>query len=558
MIKRILFFTLLLSVWNLSTKAQTVMEHQSNEGIYSFLDEMANQGFIEVHSTVKPWSREYIGQKLQEAAGSIMHMPFRMYSEWKFYIKAYSPELKDAYKLSIQKEIKGGVFGLSAACPGFYYSDSLLRFQLRPIAGYEATMNKDGSAKHRWWGAEGFAYMGDQLGIYTSLRDNNESERMTSKDYFVQTTGVPAKNFGDKGFDYSEMRGGIIYSWKWGYLGLIKDHVSWGDNYHGSIILSGRTPSFAHIALKLKPASWIELNYIHGWLVSSVVDSTRSYYDDYVYRSVYRDKFIAANMITIKPLKGLSVSAGNSVIYSGMGVHAAYLNPIMFYKSVDHTLNNTNSDGESGQNAQMFINISSRQIRHLHLYGSLFFDELNISRIKKGLTHNFYSLKAGVRESGYLLPNLTLTAEYTMTKPLVYAHKISTTTFESNQYNLGHYLRDNSREYYFEAVYKPYRGVRLTASYTLAVHYNDYVYDNSLSILDDEAFKDKTWQNSSFRFRAGWELLANAGIYLEASLSETKGFDADGKTGDYYLNKYTPRFLQGKNTLFNTGFYIGW
>ena len=87
----------------------------------------------------------------------------------------------------------------------------------------------------------------------------------------------------------------------------------------------------------------------------------RSYYDSDTPREVYRPKYIAANMFTFTPWKRLNISVGNSIVYSDMNVHPAYLIPVLFYKSVDHTLN----QGIDNQNSQMFFDVSSRQIKHL-------------------------------------------------------------------------------------------------------------------------------------------------------------------------------------------------
>jgi hypothetical protein len=542
----------------LGLNAQVAYEHISNTAIYDFLDELANQHYITLNSTVKPYSREFIASKLTEAGKSESAMSERMKKELNFYLSAYFIESNSkAIQVFGKVDKKTGTeSGLSLPVFAAYYRDTLLRAVVRPVAGISSFSNADTSFYHRWIGAEAYAYIGNSLGVYANLRDNHESSLLTSPLYFSTKPGAPVKNFGIAGVDYSEMRGGVVYSWKWGSLGLIKDHVVWGDNYHGSNILSGRTPSFAHISFKLKPAKWIELNYIHGWLVSNVVDSSRSYYDDYVYRPVFHDKFIAANLITVTPVKRLNISFGNSVIYSDIGVHPAYLIPLFFYKSVDHTLNNTNTFGETGQNAQMFASISSRQINKLHLYTSVYFDELSLTRIKNGIIHNYYSLKVGGRTSGLLLDRLVMTAEYTLVRPLTYVHKISTTTFTTNNYNLGYYLRDNSKELYFAAQYKPIRGLTAKLEYTLARHYNDYVYDNS-GTDGHIPFKDLTWQNTQTAISAEWELAANVGVFAGLTISDIKCFDADGHKAQYYLDKYTPKVYQGSKTTMNAGFRIG-
>ena len=75
--------------------------------------------------------------------------------------------------------------------------------------------NSNGNIYHRWVGAETFGYIGNGWGFYASLRDNHESERISEDTYLTQRMGANYKVTG-KGGDYSEMRGGITYSWKWG------------------------------------------------------------------------------------------------------------------------------------------------------------------------------------------------------------------------------------------------------------------------------------------------------------------------------------------------------
>ncbi len=276
------------------------------------------------------------------------------------------------------------------------YRDSLVAFSLRPIYGIEYFINSNESAFHRYGGAELFGYISKNFGAYTSLKDNHENVTLTDPTYFNQRAGDPVKGSQKGGIDYSEARGGAMISWNWGAIGVVKDQLIWGNNYNGSNIFSGRTPSFGQIKLEIKPARWFEFNYIHGWLVSDVIDSSRSYWDGDTYREVMHSKYIAANMFTFIPWKHLNISLGNSIVYSDIGVQAAYLVPFLFYKSVDHTLNSTNN--YAGQNSQMFFDISSRNIKHLHLFFSFFVDEFSISRVTNSNEHNFLSYKGGAAQ----------------------------------------------------------------------------------------------------------------------------------------------------------------
>ena len=56
------------------------------------------------------------------------------------------------------------------------------------------------------------------------------------------------------------------------------------------------------------------------------------------------------------------------------------------------------------------------------------------------------SYKAGLATT--LVTNFRMVAEYTWSNTLIFMHNIPTTTFESSQYNLGHYLKDNAKDHY--------------------------------------------------------------------------------------------------------------
>jgi hypothetical protein len=225
---------------------------------------------------------------------------------------------------------------------------------------------------------------------------------------------------------------------------------------------------------------------------------------------------------------------------------------------VDHTLNATNNAGYTGQNSQLFLDISSRNIKNLHLFLSVFVDEFSIKRVTEPDEHNFLSWKGGFRLSNWPVQNISLTGEYTYTLPMTYQHNIATTTFESNVYNLGHYLRDNSQEIYFALRYKPIRGLSIDLSYNLGLHYNDYDYAASTTDADRmPVMQDLTWRNNEIALLGRYEFLNNAYVFAGLTLGNTEGFDVDDLTAQYYLDKYSPELFQGETTTFRVGFNIG-
>ena len=69
--------------------AQYLPTHISNEGIYLFLDELATEKVIDLHSLVRPYARKEIAEKLIEADSSRSVLTGRQQSELDFYLRDY-------------------------------------------------------------------------------------------------------------------------------------------------------------------------------------------------------------------------------------------------------------------------------------------------------------------------------------------------------------------------------------------------------------------------------------------------------------------------------------
>ncbi|MFA6582333.1 MAG: hypothetical protein WCS79_11055, partial [Paludibacter sp.] len=249
-----------------------------------------------------------------------------------------------------------------------------------------------------------------------------------------------------------------------------------------------------------------------------------------------------------------------------------YLIPIAFYKSEDHTM--TKGLGLENQNSQVFFNFSSRNIKHLHLFTSVYLDEVEFSRFLPGSSQkNPVSYKLGANLSNFPIQNLSLTGEFTRTNIINYKHSIPALTWASNGYNLGSYLSDNSQEIYLALKYKPIRGLDLNLSFMDAKHGNEYDYlrrnaagaDAIKKIISQPVLGEITWSNQTIAFNAEYEVFNNAYAIINIGYSDIKGYDLtstpiDGevrKTAQGYLDMFTPAYLQGKNTTVTVGFSFG-
>ena len=504
------------------------------------MDELANIHVIELNSAVKPYSRRLIYEKLHEAEEKKDLLTKRQQKDLAFFLKDYNKEVIPNKKFKRRYDL-------------FYYRDSLFQFTLNPILGGTYAKNENGHATQRWNGLEMNGNIGKNFGFYFSLRDNGFYNVLSTPNYLTQLPGANYKPYqGTKNArtDFDEARGGVSYGGKWGSISLLKDNFIWGNNYNGANIFSGRQPSFAYLSLKLHPAKWFDFNYVHGWLVSQVLDSSKTYGAGSGLRKSFFPKYIAANLFTFKPFKRLHVSIGNSIVYSDKNVQPVYLIPFMFFKSGDRTMSGAGSNA-LGENSQMFLDVSCRMIPKTHIYGSVFVDEVNVGKMFDKKNHtNLMSFKAGFRVTN-LIKNTAFTFEYTRTNPWVYVHPISTTTFASNNYNLGHYLGQNAQEIYMAVKVKPMRGMAVDLSYTQAVKgpAQDFAQINGVNNVAGAKYMENVlWMNNTAALKIYYEVINDLFIVAEGSVSDVSGL---------MTPTYSPEFYTGKTKTISLGINAG-
>ncbi len=557
--------------------AQDIPKHISYYRIYDFLDELATDGLIEINSAVKPYSQQFIAEKLQKIAiqakgTNTKLLSKRQMMELEYFLNEFALELNKLpfYHNHFFKNIN--TFA-SILPPVISYQEKNFRARLIPILGMHINTNAQGRIDKRWYGAEFQGMLGKNLSVYGSLRDiSHQGDGLLSKSTYLNDE--PGYEY-TVGTDFSDSRGGIKYSNDYMSIGLIKDNISWGDNYHGSNILSGRVPSFPMIYFRLNPANWFELNYFHGWLVSNVLDSTSLYVENETtihYRPA--NKFIAANLLTFTPVRNLKLSVGNSIIYAEKNVHPAFFIPIAFYKSIDHVM--TKGLKVENQNSQLFFNISSRNIKHLHLYTSVFADEIQFRRfLPDSPDKNPISYKVGANLSNFPIKNLSAIVEYTKTNILNYKHSIPTLSWASNSYNLGHYLGDNAQELYASLRFKPVRGLDFNLYYFEAKRGKEYEYIRRgqlngtnysvIDIISNPSPGEIVWRNESFGLNTTYEIFRNAYAIVKVEKSYIQTFELNSNpvfgevrmTAEEAMARYTSDFFMVNDLTLTVGFSFG-
>lgn len=594
----------------LSISAQRIPQAIEYTEIYDFIEELTTDGVISSNAAVKPYTRDAIARMLAEAQSKDSLLNKRQKDDLQFYMQDYALELDTlpvyySYGHRHVTQWITPVSNLSLADPSLHIltKNKIFKMRIRPILGMDIYAGKKGMITKRWYGAEIQMDIAHHLSIWGSIRDNSwkgtgylkdayfpteydkiYGARLTKPGYLNNLPGVQYKE-SNYGGDFSDSRGGIsLYAW-WGSIGVQRERIQWGDAQHASNILSAHNPAVPMVTLQLTPCKWFQFDYFHAWLPSNVMDSTYYYSErerEGVTQREYRpaNKFMAANMFTFMPIKYIQFSIGNSIVYAERNVQAAYFIPIAFFKSLDHLM--TKGLGSENQNSQAFATITVRPTDHWRLYGSFFLDEFKFARLKKSNPeHNPVSYLVGFNWSGWPVKGLSLRGEFMRSYIACYTHSIAVLDYTSNSYKMGHYMGDNSQSIFVELAYRPVRGLRLVLNYTNNTKYNsyDYIRKNIGAIIAQKPFAERIWRNDEINFRAVYEVFNNCYAHVDFSYNNTRayapksarvagedrGWNADGTSqelsGDalvnYYLNKYTPVYLQGKNFTVTCGLSFG-
>jgi hypothetical protein len=455
-IKGSLILVICLVITSFVSVAQVVYENPNNP-VYKYLSRQAQMGNIEYNDLIQPISRRDIVAYLNTLQANADKLTPREQKELNFYLREFSEfneDFKDSTTFFRKDQYNRWRF-LSVKNKDFFLrGDPALTFETINGGGKNVFKTATGLT---FWG-----HAGKHFGYQVYFQDITEKgDGIDSLKRFTPETGILRTaniNQNSKSVNYSDIRGSISYSWSNGSISVGKDQMLWGYGENGRVVLSDKSPSYPMIRFDYSPLKWLRFNYMHAWLNSAVIDSARSYskgndlFGDN--REMYIKKYFVSHTLTFLPAKGLSLSVGESMIYSD-DFDAGYLLPIMFFKAYDQYQSRYKLS--TGSNGQFFFNVSSRNfIPKTHLYASLFIDEIRTGSIfNKAKSRNQLGYTIGASRTDVGISYLTLGLEYTRINPFVYNNLIPAQTYTNQSYLLGDWMGQNADRLTAWATYNP-------------------------------------------------------------------------------------------------------
>jgi hypothetical protein len=246
---------------------------------------------------------------------------------------------------------------------------------------------------------------------------------------------------------------------------LGREKLLYGYSYTDPLALGGAHPNMDFIKMKF------DYGIAH---FSSITASTVGPYSQT--RDSNYTKFIAFNSLRFSIPNLFDIGIGESVVYS-RGIDIGYLTPFIFYKFVEHSL-------QDRDNGTLFFDIQTHFIKDLQFQGTFFMDE----SLFGGLTEFNKQTNKVAFQLGSMwtepvgVKDVSLTLQYTYIRPYVYTHFNPKNTYTSFGQVLGNPIGPNADQIYSRLTYDFSDWLSVSFVYE-RIRKGENVYDASGSLV---------------------------------------------------------------------------
>ena len=324
-------------------------------------------------------------------------------------------------------------------------------FTLNPIIDLQLGKSSDGKANYTYVNTRGINFRGG-LGKQITFSTTVFESQGRFADYFnryaqsIRPAGgnpaiIPgvgiAKDFKTDGFDFPLADANITFTPNNFFdlqLGYGKNFI--GDGYRSLLATDGASP---YPYVKLNTTFWkIKYTNTYMWLKDVRPEVTLE--------RTYATKFMANHYLSWNVSNKLNLGFFESVIWTNTnnrGFDASFVNPIIFYRSVEFA-----SSARTG-NALLGLTAKYKWNNSINFYGQFLLDEFSLGDIKKrdNSWKNKYGYQLGAKYyNAFGVKNLLVQAEYNHVRPYVYSHSEPITNYGHNNQNIGHQWGGNFQE----------------------------------------------------------------------------------------------------------------
>jgi Capsule assembly protein Wzi len=303
-----------------------------------------------------------------------------------------------------------------------------------------------------------------KVGFYTFFTENQAFFPRYVRQRTITDQAIPNENyfrpFGDNSrsqtADFITTRGYITFSPTRHIQVQFGHDKNFIGNGYRSLILSDYAGNY--LFLKLSTQVW-RIKYTNIFAQMTATNQASA-------GKSYPKKFFTFHHLSTNLGKKLNIGLFEAIVsglpdsLGGSRLNAEYLNPVIFYRSLE--LNT----GSNAGNALLGLDFKYYFLRHMMLYGQLVLDEFKISEVRggKGWWANKQAFQLGFKYiDAFGVPNLDIQGELNYIRPFTYTHESAFTNYTHYNQPLAHPIGANLRELAGILRYQPLNRLQITA-----------------------------------------------------------------------------------------------
>jgi hypothetical protein len=456
----------LLSAAPVPADAQVENVPISNQ-VYEFLDRLGVRGVLPLQSsTMIPMSRAAVADLLREAASKRSDLS----GAEAGYLEKFTREF--AHELDPAGEDAAGLFNGSPAADFisqkekylYHYNDSAASLYLSFIGSLEHR-RADGdsyNATHASFETHGFRARGTikgRLGYFAQVTNGTLfGDRAFALSDPRLRTNVKFNDLNSPYFDFAEAYLRADLSWFNAEFG--REFLRLGTGYSDRLILSDNAPALDMIKIDARYGS-VRYTFLHGSILMEPAWFDGLPADDPL-REV--NKYVAIHRLEFSALGAFNAGFSEAVVYRRTAPEFAYLNPLIFLKSAEHSLRDRD-------NTMIALDLEAYPRAGYKLFGALLVDDVDFSKLGTGWWGNEFAWQGGTYLSDVAgIRDVDFHVEYTRIEPYVYSNRIVGNAYTSGEFGLGHRLEPNSDEWLVRIISRPSPALRGSVGFRRVRH----------------------------------------------------------------------------------------
>lgn len=441
---------------------------------YHLLDryEIRNGQMADFHSSVKPYFRKDIVSLTDSLQAADLWLSRR--DEFNLnYLEADNWEYSDDTLHLSRKPLFKYLYKSKGEM--YHVRKPHFRLHMRPVL-HLAGGREEQDGSNLFINTRGMQIHGsidEKVGFYSVITENQAIMPAHVRQQIQEELTVPYegfwKGFGEQGVDYLAARGYLsLQATKHITMQMGYDKHFIGNGYR-SLILSDVSNAYAF--LKFNTRVWrFQYTNLFTEMQANVIGNHTG-----LFSRNFPKKYMAFHHLSFNFSDNFNLGLFEAVVFGhadslgGNSFELAYLNPVIFYRALEH-------QGGSKDNALLGADMKWNFARHFSLYGQIVFDELIISEFtgQTGWWGNKYGLQLGLKYIDVFgIPNLDLQMEGNMVRPYTYSHENLYLNYAHYRQPLAHPLGANFREAMAFVRYQPTSRLQLTAKAVRAQYGSD-------------------------------------------------------------------------------------